>query len=138
MSKHDTAIIDRAIKDAIAANTTIEQHDARLLEMRRAWSREKTGLFPEQVSITFEVVRTHLEARDAKRVRVTAPNPSNKVLEHEGVKEIGKKREGEGEEERRGENEGVGTIEIEVERKEESKEEGRKKKKKKKEKGKGE
>jgi hypothetical protein len=134
------AIIDRAIKDAIAADTTTEQHDARLLEMRRAWSREKTGLFPEQVSTTFEVVRTHLEARDAKGVRVTAPNPSNKVLEHEGVKEMGKKRdEGKDREETRGEKESVGTIEIEVQKKEESKEEGRKKKnKKRKEKGKQE
>jgi len=69
LAEVNRAIIDRATKDAITANTSIEQHDARLRELERAWCREKITLFPEHVRDTFAAVRIRLEARDTKHAR---------------------------------------------------------------------
>ena len=55
------------------ANTSIEQHDARLREMEMAWCREKTSPFPDHVRTTFATVRARLEARDAKYIKQANP-----------------------------------------------------------------
>ena len=59
-------MINRATKDAFAANRSIEEHDEKLHEMELKWCHERPGIFPDHIRITFAAVRSHLEACDAK------------------------------------------------------------------------
>src|SRR5882724_5263608 len=80
------AVTDRATRDAIAANTSIKQHDAKLHEMKRAWCREKNTPFPDYIDTTFATVRTRLEARDAKHAQRVTQLTNNQQPEHREVR----------------------------------------------------
>ena len=65
--KMQRTVINRATKDAIMANTSIEELDAKLHGMELKWCRKRPGIFPDHICITFAAVRSCLEACDAKR-----------------------------------------------------------------------
>ena len=64
--KAQHTMINRATKEAITANRSVSEHDEKLHEMELKWCRERPGIFPDHIHITFAAVRSHLEARDAK------------------------------------------------------------------------
>ena len=113
------AVIDRATRDAIAANTSIEQHDARLREMELTWCRKKPSLFPSHIRTTFATVRSRLEARDAKQAGQVRTATRYELADFDGI------RKGEDEERRREERGKVGNEgEKGKEEKERAREEG--------------
>ena len=105
----DQTVIDRATRDAIAANTSVEQHDVKLRELEQTWCREKTSLFPDHVRSVFAAVRTRLVARDAKRTQRTTTLANKHQTQYRGVGELEQETRGE---EERGEREEQGTSDA--------------------------
>ena len=60
-------VINQATKDAIVANTSIRELNAKLHGMELKWCHEKPGLFPSHTQTMFATVRSRLEAHDAKQ-----------------------------------------------------------------------
>ena len=92
------------MKDAIAANRSVSEHNEKLHKMELKWCRERPGIFPDHICITFTAIRSCLEARDAKRAGQTQTATEYEMADFEGSMEEAdeekwrEEREGKGEE----------------------------------------